>query len=169
MQLRKIFIFEVQSQISESKQSSSMLSFVQHVSDPVFVGPVHLATIQLATIQLATHPTRYSPTPHWPTRHTLTQMKIGMYYQEQGCQFGFFDAKFTEFGFFRGFWRQKILFGSLTFFHLNLAFFEAMYRRNICLFRCFVKQKFSIFEENRVQKVAWQHRVEPIQLSLTIR
>jgi len=25
----------------------------------------------------------------------------------QGCQIGFFDAKFEKFGFFRGSWRQK--------------------------------------------------------------
>jgi len=41
----------------------------------------------------------------------------------QGCQIGFFDAKFHKFGFFRGRWRQK---NYLAFFLQYLAFLEAV-------------------------------------------
>ena len=51
--------------------------------------------------------------------------------------------------FSRELWRQKKnCLAFWLFFHLNLAFFEAMERRNICLFRCFVKKNLAFLGEN---------------------
>jgi len=65
----------------------------------------------------------------------------------QGCQIAFFDTKFhkSNFAFFRGSWRQKILYGFLAYSFQYLAFFGGSwhsYQTGILAFQYLVVEKF---------------------------
>ena len=53
----------------------------------------------------------------------LVESQSGIVEWQQGCQIGFFDAKFHKFDFFRGRWRQKNCLAFRLFFLQYLAFF----------------------------------------------
>jgi len=55
-------------------------------------------------------------------RNNITATNFQMFTSSQDCQIGFFEANIHKFGFFRGSWRQKKLFGFLAFSFQYLAF-----------------------------------------------